>query len=608
MNKKLFIAISLGMLLAAVAFFAMSDLPQMTAPTSDTPESNQPRSKSAVSGMERYLASAQSGSSNGANSTNVVQSSGMSPGNASRSNFVKSERSSLVAPSFTDADQTYLVRQYEPLTMPNDPAASQDWVVDANLPELWSMPTGGYQTTLAIIDTGFALEHEEFQGRWHQNSAEVGPTANQAASRLNCTDQGLDLDYSCNLVDDDIDGIVDNEIGPAPYENTSRLNCSDQQLSLDKSCNQIDDDGNGYVDDVSGWDVVNQDNSPQAGELSPDGTSTTHGTMVSGVAAATGGNGVGIAGVNWQTKLLPIQALDDDGYGDTRTVAESIYYAINQRADVINISLGTDMHDDYVREAIAAATKAGILVVASSGNDGCDCVVYPAHYPEVLAVGATDATGARADFSSWGQSVDIVAPGTDYLLPAWSVDSPVDGYLSGVAGTSFSSPLVAAVAANLKSHRPEASPLHLTAALRETADRSGVTYIDSHHDSFGYGRIDSAASASRMITTRHLMQSYALTPVSHGNYLTVDGNWELSGAYTVLDCQLATQASMPIYELVLSDDSFFTMSEVERYQAEQAGYTTTRFAYGCLQQQHDTTDVTRLINIYQEFRNINRKY
>ena len=502
-------------------------------------------------------------------------------------------------------DKAYPLRTYYPLSTPNDPLPSQWWTTSTQLDQAWNIAPGSYQTTLAIIDTGFALDHEDLQGRWYQNTGEAGSAASEAPSKLNCTARGLALDYACNLVDDDIDGIVDNESGAAPYENPSQLNCTDRSLPLAKECNRLDDDGNGYADDVRGWDVVNQDSSVQAGQLSPNSNYASHGTMVAGTAAATGNNAKGIAGVNWQTTILPIQALDDDGYGNTRSVGEAIYYAIDRGADVINISLGATYQDDYVREAIEAATAAGITVVAAAGNDGCDCVSYPAKYPEVVAVSALDESGGLASFSSWGSSVDVTAPGTNYTLPGWSPTNQMSRYVSGVAGTSFSSPLVAGMAALVKSHQPSARPLHIISALNETSSRTGLTMSSLRSPYYGFGKLDAFALRSRMTTARHTQQAYALSPVNAGNYFA-GSHLESAGKYIVEDCQTSS-GRLPVYELKGTGSTFFSISEVEVRHASWRGYTPSSFAYACLQQPHDTADAIRMINIFREFKNIATK-
>lgn len=502
-------------------------------------------------------------------------------------------------------NKLYPLHTYRTLLQPNDPYGNQWWTSQATLDSAWDVSPGAYQTTLAVIDTGFAMGHEEFVGRWASNQGESGLTADEAPSQLNCTDRGLAVDYACNLVDDDVDGIVDNESGAAGYENPSRLNCTDQGIPVDKSCNRLDDDANGYIDDVTGWDAINQDNSPQAGELNPAGTGTTHGTMVAGTAAATGNNGKGIAGVDWQTKIIPVQALDDDGYGDTRSVGQAIRYATKRNADVINISLGTDYHDPYVSEAIEQATAAGITIVASSGNDGCECVVYPARYPEVIAVGAQTTDGSLASFSSWGSTVDIVAPGTDMVLPSWSSTNGTARYVSGAAGTSFSSPLVAGAISLIKSHQPDATPLQLIAALRETADRSRNTTQYAPDLRYGYGATKVRPLRDRMISPRHDEQLYVFSPVVAGTVYR--SGLEAVGEYWATECGPSPTA-IAVYEMKRTGHTFYTISDLEARLALAGGYTKANLAYVCLAQPHDTSGAVRHLNIFREFRNIGSKY
>lgn len=498
---------------------------------------------------------------------------------------------------------TYPVQTYELFMTPNDPNATQHWITSTGLATAWDTPIGPYQTKMAIIDTGFGLAHEEFTNRWLQNSGEQGVTALENPSSLNCTDRALAIDATCNLIDDDADGIIDNESGNVPYQNPSRRNCTDQGITLDKSCNRRDDDGNGYIDDVTGWDFINNDNSVQAGELNPSGDGTTHGTMVAGVAAATGNNGRGIAGVDWSVKILPIQALDDDSYGDTLSVGRAIYYAIARGVDVINLSLGSAGQDPYVRGAVEAATKAGILVVAASGNDGCECISYPANYPEVLAVGALDTNNNYASFSSWGNELDIMAPGTSYRTAYWTNANQTNAYVSGVAGTSFSSPFIAGLATRIKSQRANTTPLQLIAALTESTNNLGTT-TTSHDKRYGFGGSNAASTTNRITVATHEIQTYQLDPIAVGSYLNPANPLERSGNYLVKSC---LKPSTPVYELIRSSERFYTISKVEARSARSNGFSQTFFGYGCLQQPHDTQDVIRSINLLKEFRNIYTK-
>ncbi|HUP26419.1 MAG TPA: S8 family serine peptidase [Candidatus Limnocylindrales bacterium] len=501
-------------------------------------------------------------------------------------------------------NKEYPVRTYKPLLTPNDPLVGQAWVTTTKTDQAWNIPTGSRQTLLAIIDTGFGLKHEEFKDRWYINSGESGAATSEQPSIRNCTDKGLPLAANCNLIDDNSDGIVDNETGTVVYQNASKLNCTDQSKPLDRSCNRIDDDGNGYIDDVQGWDFINYDNSVQAGELNPSGSGTSHGTMVAGVAAATGNNGKGLAGVDWNTKILPIQAIDDDSYGDTRSVGQAIYYAAAQGADVISLSLGSDLSDEYVQEAVQAAIEAGSVVVAASGNDGCDCMLYPANYPEVVAVGALDNTNQRASFSSWGANLDIMAPGTQINTSTWLAANPVSSYANGVNGTSFATPIVSGLLTRLLSLQPAATPLQLIAALTENSNRLTVSTTTPKDTKLGFGLMDAAKAINRMVTSANTSLLYGFHPISKGNFLNSAS--ETIASYAVHSCPGGIIGTTPVYELIKSNSRFFSISATEVFKAVKAGYSSQLFTYACLQQPHDASAFVRDINLFSEFRNIFR--
>lgn len=502
-------------------------------------------------------------------------------------------------------DQEYPVRVYTPLFTPNDPMASQWWTTNARLPESWDIPAGNSPTLLAIIDTGFALDHEEFTNRWHTNPGESSSTTAEQPSSLNCSDRGLTISASCNLIDDDGDAVVDNEIGAASYQNASRLNCTDQAKPLTRDCNQIDDDSNGYVDDFRGWDFVNFDNSSRAGELNPGGSGVTHGTSVAGVAAATGNNSKGIAGVDWNTKILPLQALDDDSYGDTMSVGRAIIYAAAQGADVISLSLGSDLPDDYVRYAVQVAVESGSVVVAASGNDGCDCIVYPANYPEVVAVGALRQDNLPASFSSWGVNLDILAPGVQLDAPTWSSANQTSAYTYGVSGTSFATPLVSGVLTRLAGHQPNATPLQLIAALTENTNRLSLPATTARDSKLGFGKTDSFKAAERMTAARNSSQLYGFSPVSKGDFYRLSRS-EVINSQVVQACENGVAGTSPLYELYKADSNFFSISSVELKKAQTAGYSSNTMGFVCLQQPHDKPGSIRQINLFKEFRNLDK--
>lgn len=497
----------------------------------------------------------------------------------------------------TEEGRRYPLRVYEPLLAPNDTYADQWWVSGTGLNNAWDTATGPYHTTVAVIDTGYALQHEEFANRWHTNNGESGPIDTEAPSKLNCTDRGLAVNASCNNIDDDYDGVVDNETGPAIRENPSKLNCTAQNQPLDKACNNIDDDGNGLVDDSRGWDFSNFDHSVQAGQTNPLGEGTTHGTTVAGILGATGNNGRGVAGVNWTTTILPIQALDDDGYGDTLTVARSVRYAADQGADIISISLGSSASDPYLREAIAYALDAGSIVIAASGNDGCDCISYPARYPEVLAVGASDQAGNRSGFSSYGANLDLVAPGQDMISPTWISTNGVSAYAGGIAGTSFATPYTAGLLALARSHQPEATWGELTAALTETLDHRGQTAGSPRSPGIGYGVTQADALLARVTTPLTTGMRYYFGPMK------IDDTLESARPY---HCEAGRQPTTPLYTLKRASEIRYTTSELTRYRASLNGWTANRLLYGCVGLPNDAVSTPRVINLLSEVHNRTR--
>lgn len=485
----------------------------------------------------------------------------------------------------------YPRRIYRPLALPNDPYASQWWTSASGLETAWNYAPGATPTTVAVIDTGFALSHEEFTNRWLINDGESGVTTSEAPSDRNCTDQSLPLDQSCNNIDDDYDGIVDNEVGSTTQQNPSDLNCTDQSLPLDKSCNNIDDDGNGFFDDVRGWDFANFDASVQAGEINPTGAGTTHGTMVSGILAATANNGRGIAGVNWTTNILPLQALDDDSYGDTLTVARAIYYAADRDVDVISISLGANAEDPYLREAIAYALEQGSVIVAATGNDGCNCVNYPANYPEVVAVGAMAPDGGAASFSNYGTALDIMAPGENMIAPTWRSGAPTNSYASGVNGTSFSTPYVSGLLALARSHQPNASWGELVSALTEQADHRTLTAASPHSSSIGYGYAQADALLARVTSSSSPLLRYRFGPIAPADTL------DSSRVYQCADNRLPTTR---LYSLKSGSEIRYTASYLTRYQALNNGWSSQPVAYVCTGLPTDTPQTLRTINLLRE--------
>jgi len=230
---------------------------------------------------------------------------------------------------------------------------------------------------------------------------------------------------------------------------------------------------------VPGYDVVNGDADPADDQ--------GHGTAVAGVAAGIGDNGRGSVGAAFGAKVMPVKVLDAAGDGYDSQIATGITWAATHDADVINLSLGGPDPSPVIRAAIADAVAGGAVVVASSGNGGSEAPNYPAAYaPEIdglLSVGATDDSGSVTEFSSWGDSVTVAAPGFQIIAPGAG-----GGYVAA-SGTSFSAPLVSGVAALLA--RPARTPASVESAIVSTARDAGPRGRDPY---YGAGVVDAAAA------------------------------------------------------------------------------------------------------------------
>lgn len=192
-----------------------------------------------------------------------------------------------------------------------------------------------------------------------------------------------------------------------------------------------------------------------------------HGTMVASMAAASTNNGEGMAGSGWNSRILAVKVADEDEQITNAALADGIDWAVQNGADVINLSLGSETNDLAVQFAVADAVAQDVVVVAAAGNSGGSSKFYPAALPDVLAVGATTiGGGSRATFSQYGSWVDVGAPGVS-IVGANTLYSTATDYVSG-DGTSFASPLVAGVAALVRASRPELTQAQVRLAISET--------------------------------------------------------------------------------------------------------------------------------------------
>ena len=159
-----------------------------------------------------------------------------------------------------------------------------------------------------------------------------------------------------------------------------------------------------------------------------------HGSHVAGTIAACN-NGLGIVGVAPKTKILPIKSLAADGSGSLHSVAMGVLWAVEQKVDIITMSLGTPSHSKSFHDVIKFAKSKGVLVFYAAGNSGYrNDIMYPARYPETISIAAIDSNFNRTSFSCAGKSLDFLAPGHDILSCI-----PDDSYAK-MSGTSMSNP------------------------------------------------------------------------------------------------------------------------------------------------------------------------
>lgn len=208
-----------------------------------------------------------------------------------------------------------------------------------------------------------------------------------------------------------------------------------------------------------------------------------HGTQVAGSAAAIGNNGVGISGVAWNNGIVPLRVTDTSGYAYSSTMANAVTYCADHGIRVVNLSFAGTSSSATVQTAIDYAWKKGTIVFAAAGNSASSVTNYPAGYNNVVAVSATTSTDTRASFSNYGSWITVAAPGSGIYTT-----SRGGGYAS-VSGTSFASPITAAVGALVLSVNQSLTAQQVVDIIKQSADDLGTSGFDQD---FGYGRVNVA--------------------------------------------------------------------------------------------------------------------
>jgi subtilisin len=226
--------------------------------------------------------------------------------------------------------------------------------------------------------------------------------------------------------------------------------------------NGIDDDGNGYIDDNYGWNFADKNNNT----LDNNG----HGTHVSGTIAGENNN-YGVTGIAYDAKIMPVKVLNESGSGSYSSISKGIRYAVDNGANVINLSLGGTSSNRTLESAINYASSKGVIVVMAAGNDGESSPDYPARYASKagIAVGAVDKNNNMADFSNrsgTNQISYVTAPGVKVY------SSVPNNQYATYSGTSMATPHVAGVVALMLSANPSLTDAQVRQIVAETSENS----------------------------------------------------------------------------------------------------------------------------------------
>ncbi len=327
---------------------------------------------------------------------------------------------------------------------------------------------------------------------------------------------------------------------------------------------------------VDGWDYVNNDNHPN--------DDNSHGTHVAGTIAQSTNNDLGVAGVAFNASIMPVKVLNKRGSGTYAAIADGIYFAADNGAAVINMSLGGEFDADTLEDAVAYAYNAGVTIVCAAGNDynTGNNPGYPAAYDAYcIAVGATTYDETRSYYSNTGSYLDITAPGGDT-----GVDQNGDGYPDGVLqqtfnprtknpgdfgyyffqGTSMASPHVAGVAALLIANGTT-GPDNVRAALENTAEDKGAVGWD---DVYGHGIVNACAALNYSPQQVH---DVAVTGISASE-------WCLQGETVWVTVSVANQGDFEESITVeLTDTTDSVLIDSQEVPLAPAGTSNLTFAW-----------------------------
>jgi len=325
---------------------------------------------------------------------------------------------------------------------------------------------------------------------------------------LSVNDADVDLELAWDIQTGDpnlIIAFLDTGVRLSHNDISSRVWVKNSEL-----INGIDDDGNGLIDDYRGWDFINNDNDPS--------DDYGHGTCIASIVGAIPNNNEGYVGVNWSSKLMVLKTMDNTGSGTASAIINSLYYAVDNGAKIVNISLSSTVNVPFISEAIDYGLALDVLYVCASGNSNASIVNYPAGYASlkdnVIAVGSTNSNDVRSNpffwssvsGSNYGNYITVVAPG-NYI---WSIQNTCDNCYSVYwGGTSQAAPIVSGIASLIKSMNFNLTPLQIKNIIKFSAqDQVGLSTEDllGWDQYMGWGRVN-ANNALQYVLNNNLFDN-----------------------------------------------------------------------------------------------------
>lgn len=332
-------------------------------------------------------------------------------------------------------------------------------------------------------------------------------------------------------------------------------------INQNETIDGIDNDNNGYIDDVNGWDFANSDNNPT--------DDVGHGTNIIGIIGSNADNSTAYAGINWNSTIMNIKMLDaNNAYIDGAWAVDAIYYAVDNGANIINMSWGGPSFPP-LEDAITYAANNGVILVAAMMNFDNNVPYYPAAYPQTIAVGSIDPDGDRSSpfywsptsGSNYGSHIDLIAPG-NYIYNITHTSNT--NYNIYWGGTSQATPHVTGIASLLLSQNPNSTPEEIRTILNSTADdltgnpAEDTSGFDIY---YGHGRLNAARALNSVLSVEeNIENNFSLypNPISNTGEVTIKSKsqdidtltiYDVLGAKVFEDFNLTTTYTFPISNL-----------------------------------------------------------